>query len=185
MALIGLTAGSLVFAGCSTTGSGDAAGGATASGATASGATASGAAEGSAADAGGASTAARARRAGYSGTMRLDDPASILAVRKIYFEFDSSEISFDNKLVLRAHSEHLNANSTTNITIEGHADERGSREYNIALGERRANAIKAYMTAEGVNPAQLNVVSFGEERPELMGHDANAWSKNRRGVLVY
>jgi peptidoglycan-associated lipoprotein len=170
MALIGLAAGSLVFAGCSTTGSGDAAGGA---------------AEGSAADVGGASTAARARRAGYSGTMRLDDPASILAVRKIYFEFDSSEISFDNKLVLRAHSEHLNANSSTNITIEGHADERGSREYNIALGERRANAIKAYMTAEGVNPAQLNVVSFGEERPDLLGHDANAWSKNRRGVLVY
>ena len=175
MALIGLAAGSLVFAGCSTTGSGDAAGGATASGA----------AEGSAADAGGASTAARARRAGYSGTLLLDDPASILAVRKIYFEFDSSEISFDNKLVLRAHSEHLNANSSTNITIEGHADERGSREYNIALGERRANAIKAYMTAEGVNPAQLNVVSFGEERPDLLGHDANAWSKNRRGVLVY
>lgn len=180
MALIGLTAGSLVFAGCSTTGSGDAAGGATAGDATA-----GDAAEGSAADAGGASTAARARRAGYSGTMRLDDPASILAVRKIYFEFDSSEISFDNKLVLRAHSEHLNANSSTNITIEGHADERGSREYNIALGERRANAIKAYMTAEGVNPAQLNVVSFGEERPDLLGHDANAWSKNRRGVLVY
>ena len=175
MALIGLAAGSLAFAGCSTTGSDDAAGGATAGGA----------AEGSAADAGGASTAARARRAGYSGSMRLDDPASILAVRKIYFEFDSSEISFDNKLVLRAHSEHLNANSSTNITIEGHADERGSREYNIALGERRANAIKAYMTAEGVNPAQLNVVSFGEERPDLLGHDANAWSKNRRGVLVY
>ncbi len=179
IALIGLAAGSLAFAGCSTTGSGDAAGGAAAGGA------AAGVAGGSAADAGGASTAARARRAGYSGTMRLDDPASILAVRKIYFEFDSSEISFDNKLVLRAHSEHLNANSSTNITIEGHADERGSREYNIALGERRANAIKAYMTAEGVNPAQINVVSFGEERPDFMGHDANAWSKNRRGVLVY
>lgn len=177
IALIGLAAGSLTFAGCSTTGSGDAAGGAAVGGAATGGS--------AAADAGGASTAARARRAGYSGTMRLDDPASILAVRKIYFEFDSSEISFDNKLVLRAHSEHLNANSSTNITIEGHADERGSREYNIALGERRANAIKAYMTAEGVNPAQLNVVSFGEERPDFMGHDANAWSKNRRGVLVY
>ena len=175
MALIGLAAGSLVFAGCSTTGSGDAAGGATAGGPE----------EGSAADAGGASTAARARRAGYSGTMRLDDPASILAVRKIYFEFDSSEISFEHKLVLRAHSEHLNANSSTNITIGGHADGPGSSEYNIARGERRANAIKAYMTAEGVNPAQLNVVSFGEERPDFMGHDANAWSKNRRGVLVY
>ena len=177
IALIGLAAGSLMFAGCSTTGSGDAAGGAAVGGAATGGS--------AAADAGGASTAARARRAGYSGTMRLDDPASILAVRKIYFEFDSSEISFDNKLVLRAHSEHLNANASTNITIEGHADERGSREYNIALGERRANAIKAYMTAEGVNPAQLNVVSFGEERPDFMGHDANAWSKNRRGVLVY
>jgi len=180
MALIGLAAGSLAFAGCSTTGSGDAAGGAAVGGAAV-----GGAAGGSAADAGGASTAARARRAGYSGTMRLDDPASILAVRKIYFEFDSSEISFDDKLVLRAHSEHLNSNPSTNITLEGHADERGSREYNIALGERRANAIKAYMTAEGVNPAQLNVVSFGEERPDIFGHDANTWSKNRRGVLVY
>jgi peptidoglycan-associated lipoprotein len=171
IAFIGLAAGSLIFTGCSTTGSGDAAGDSTAGGA---------------ADVGGANTAAaRPNGAGDGDTMRLDDPASILAVRKIYFEFDSSDISFDDKRVLRAHAKHLNANTSTNITIEGHADERGSREYNIALGERRANAIKAYMAAEGVNPAQLNVVSFGEERPDLMGYGAQVWSKNRRGVLVY
>ena len=116
--------------------------------------------------------------------MRLDDPARILAVRKIYFEFDSSEISFDNKLVLRAHSEHLNANSSTNITIEGHADEQGTREYNLALGARRANAVQEYLVARGIDANRLRVVSYGKERPLELCSDEACYAKNRRAVTV-
>ncbi len=121
--------------------------------------------------------------AGYGNP--LDDPRSAVYEKTVYFDFDRSEIRAEFVSILRAHAEYLNNNRAVNVTIEGHCDERGSREYNIGLGERRANAVMRFLEAEGVDRAQLNSISYGEERPADLGHDEMAWSQNRRGVLVY
>ena len=107
------------------------------------------------------------------------------AQRKVYFDFDKSEIRPEFVDLLRAHAAYLAENPSAVVMIEGHCDERGSREYNIGLGERRANAVKRFLEAEGVDPAQINTISYGEERPEVLGHNEAAWSRNRRAVLVY
>lgn len=109
----------------------------------------------------------------------------MLATRVVYFEFDSSAIADSYMPLLQAHAEYLSSNSGTSITIEGHCDERGTREYNIALGERRADAVRRVLMANGVSANQIKVVSYGEERPALLGHDESAWSKNRRSELMY
>ena len=87
--------------------------------------------------------------------------------------------------VLRAHAAYLNTNRSSNVLIEGHADERGSREYNIGLGERRAASIQRFLEAEGVADSQIATLSYGEERPAALGHDEISWAENRRAVLVY
>jgi peptidoglycan-associated lipoprotein len=115
----------------------------------------------------------------------LDNPDSLLATRKIYFDFDRSEIRSEFVAILRAHADYLSANRSATVTIEGHCDERGSREYNIGLGERRASAIQRFLEAEGVDHTQINTISYGEERPQNPGHNESAWALNRRGVLVY
>lgn len=115
----------------------------------------------------------------------LDNPNSLLYTKTVYFDFDQSTIRSDFVDVLRAHAAYLNSNRTATVLIEGHADERGSREYNIALGERRANAVRSFLEAEGVSDMQINTISYGEERPAALGHDEMSWSENRRGVLVY
>jgi len=108
----------------------------------------------------------------------------LLATRVIYFDFDSSAITDAAMPMLKAHAEYLSSKGAS-ITLEGHADERGTREYNIALGERRADAVRRVLMANGVNANQIKVVSYGEERPALLGHDESAWSKNRRAELMY
>jgi len=108
----------------------------------------------------------------------------LLAQRVIYFEFDSSVVHDEAMPVLRAHAQFLSKNGTA-VTLEGHADERGTREYNIALGERRADAVRRILMANGVGANQIKVVSYGEERPAVLGHDESAWSKNRRTEIVY
>ena len=115
----------------------------------------------------------------------LDDPASPLSTRTIYFDFDSSNIRPEFVNVLRAHAEYLLANPGLRMTLEGHADERGTREYNLALGERRALMVKRFMMAEGINPAQVSEISYGEERPVDPGQGEVAWSRNRRVEIVY
>jgi len=115
----------------------------------------------------------------------LDDPNSLLSTRTIYFDFDQSDIRPESVDVLRAHAAYLLNNSGASITVEGHCDERGSREYNIGLGERRASAIKRFLQAEGVADSQINTISYGEEKPVDSGHGEAAWSMNRRGELVY
>jgi len=115
----------------------------------------------------------------------LDDPNSPLSKRIFYFAYDSSDLSDIDRDILAAHARFLANNPTRSMVIEGHADERGSREYNLALGERRARAIEQVMTLQGAQKRQLQVVSFGEERPAAMGHDDEAWSQNRRVELVY
>ncbi len=105
--------------------------------------------------------------------------------RTFYFDYDKSDINPSDIAVLEIHAQLLNRNTGKSVVIEGHCDERGTREYNLALGERRANAIKSFLTAAGVSASQIESVSYGEERPENPGHDDSAWSKNRRAIATY
>lgn len=166
---LAMIAAALLFAGCSSTGTREGEGG-------------GGAAVVEGGD--GAQTSGVGQGSRWTGSP-LDDPNSPLSVRKIYFDFDKSEIPPDAVDILRAHAAYLVANPSVTVVVEGHCDERGSREYNIGLGERRANAVKQFLEAEGVDAAQINTISYGEERPDMLGHDEASWSKNRRAVLVY
>lgn len=103
----------------------------------------------------------------------------------IYFDFDKDEIKGQYAELLQAHAEFLKQNNTVKVLVEGHGDERGTPEYNIALGERRAKAVATYLQNLGVDPAQLSIVSYGEEKPADTTHTEEAFSKNRRAVLVY
>lgn len=103
----------------------------------------------------------------------------------VYFDFDRSAIRSDAYSVLDEHADFLVKNPGQSIVIEGHTDRRGTPEYNIALGERRAKSVETYLLNAGVNPSQMSVVSYGEEKPAVMGDTEAAFAKNRRGVLVY
>jgi len=115
----------------------------------------------------------------------LNDPASPLSKRVVYFAFDSSELTEEGRMLVNAHAKYLAQNPQTSVVLEGHADERGTREYNLALGERRAKAVERLMTLQGVSAKQLQVIPFGEERPVAFGHDESAWGVNRRVELLY
>ena len=119
------------------------------------------------------------------GISELDDPNSPLAKRIIYFAYDSSEIQPEYRSIIEAHAQYLVANPNVVLSLEGHTDERGSREYNLALGERRAQAVKDQMMVLGASASQIHTISYGEERPVADGHDEAAWSQNRRVELVY
>jgi len=110
-------------------------------------------------------------------------PAGVGAV--IYFDFDSSEIRPEFASVVSAHARHLASFNTARVRLEGHTDERGSREYNIALGERRAQAVRRAMMLQGASDGQLTTVSYGEERPAAEGADEAAYEKNRRVEISY
>lgn len=103
----------------------------------------------------------------------------------VYFGLDKYDIGSDFAQMLDAHANFLRSNPSYKITIEGHTDERGTPEYNIALGERRANAVKMYLQGRGVSADQMAIVSYGKEKPAVLGHDEAAFAKNRRAVLVY
>ena len=105
--------------------------------------------------------------------------------RTFYFEFDQARLSERDLSVLAMHADYLRDFHNRRVVIEGHCDERGTREYNLALGERRAQAVQSYLASAGVRASQIETVSYGEERPEGLGHDQNAWAKNRRAVLIY
>jgi len=109
----------------------------------------------------------------------------LLATRLVYFDFDSSEIKGQGTDVVGAHAKYLAANSSARVRLEGHTDERGSREYNIGLGERRAQAVRRALLLQGASDGQISTVSYGEERPAVPGHDEAAWAKNRRVEIVY
>ncbi len=115
----------------------------------------------------------------------LDDPESQLAVRIIYFDYDSATIRSDFADTIAAHANFLAHNPGSSVTLEGHADERGSREYNLALGERRALAVRRQLVLLGASAGQIKTVSYGEERPVEDGHDESSYSLNRRVELVY
>jgi peptidoglycan-associated lipoprotein len=115
----------------------------------------------------------------------LDDPESLLAKRVIYFDLDSVVLSEEDYDTVIAHAAYLAENPSASVTLEGHADERGSREYNLALGERRANAVREVVMLHGATSSQVEVVSYGEERPVALGHDESAWQLNRRVEIIY
>jgi peptidoglycan-associated lipoprotein len=109
----------------------------------------------------------------------------LLAKRTIYFDFDSSEIRGEGTDIVAAHAKYLASRGGIKVRLEGHTDERGSREYNIGLGERRAQAVRRALMLQGVTEAQITTVSYGEERPAVQGSDEAAYAKNRRVELVY
>jgi peptidoglycan-associated lipoprotein len=111
--------------------------------------------------------------------------AGLLAKRVIYFDFDSSEIKGEGTDIVGAHAKFLATNPTARVRLEGHTDDRGSREYNIGLGERRAQSVRRALLLQGATEAQLSTVSYGAERPAVAGHDEAAWAKNRRVEIVY
>lgn len=109
-----------------------------------------------------------------------DDSISLTNV--VYFEFDKYDLTAESRAVLLAHADKLKGASVA-VRLEGHADERGSREYNMALGEKRANAVRDFLVTQGVNGSSLETVSFGEEQPAVVGSDDASWAQNRRVEL--
>ena len=103
---------------------------------------------------------------------------------RVFFQLDSSEVTSEGQETLRRQAQWLNAHAGSNATIEGHCDERGTREYNLALGERRAAAVRNFLIAQGVDAGKLTTISYGKERPAVAGTDESAFSQNRRGVTV-
>ncbi|SDI29249.1 peptidoglycan-associated lipoprotein [Pseudomonas flavescens] len=112
----------------------------------------------------------------------LSEEAALRAITTFYFEYDSSDLKPEAMRALDVHAKDLKGNGAR-VVLEGHADERGTREYNMALGERRAKAVQRYLVLQGVSPAQLELVSYGEERPVATGNDEQSWAQNRRVEL--
>lgn len=122
---------------------------------------------------------------GAGGLGDPNDPNSLAARRVIYFEYDSFQVLPDYVPVVNGHAAYLAANPGRSVTLEGHADERGSSEYNVALAEQRARAVARMMSVQGVSDDQIQIVSFGEEKPALGGHEETSWQQNRRVELTY
>jgi peptidoglycan-associated lipoprotein len=131
----------------------------------------------------GSSDAGQAKALG--GATALGAEAALLAKTTVYFDFDSSEIKMEYAALVAAHGKRLAADHGLKVRLEGHTDERGSAEYNVALGERRAQAVKRALLLQGATEGQLTTVSYGEERPAAEGHDEAAWSQNRRVEIAY
>jgi peptidoglycan-associated lipoprotein len=115
----------------------------------------------------------------------LKDPNNILSKRSVFFDYDSSIVKDEFKPLVTAHARYLTQNPAARVTIQGNTDERGSREYNIALGQRRADSLKQMMVLLGAKEQQIETVSFGEEKPRAEAHDEAAYAQNRRDDIVY
>lgn len=109
----------------------------------------------------------------------------LLGERLVFFAYDQSAVTDDHLPVVLAHADYLIANPSSRVILEGHADERGSNEYNLALGQRRADAVRDIMLANGVQQSQIETLSFGEEQPRELGSDESAWAQNRRVEIRY
>ena len=115
----------------------------------------------------------------------LNDPTNILAKRSVYYPFDVSAVQDADKPVVLAHAKYLGEHPDRKVRVEGNADERGSNEYNLALGQRRAEGVKKMLVLGGAKASQIEVVSYGEEKPKATGHDEASWSQNRRSDIKY
>jgi len=131
---------------------------------------------------GGSGGARGAGGAGGAGGMSSQQELVAKVGDRVFFDFNKHAIRADSQKTLQAQANWLKQRSSLSITIEGHCDERGTREYNLALGERRANAVKDYLVALGVPASRITTISYGEERPAALGHNESAWAQNRRGV---
>ncbi|GMQ95654.1 MAG: hypothetical protein BMS9Abin14_103 [Gammaproteobacteria bacterium] len=139
---------------------------------------------GSSSSSGGATTSAAGSASAWAGHP-LDDPDSLLAKRTVYFDYDQSIVLEQDRAILEAHAQYLSQNPGAAVTLEGHTDERGTREYNLALGERRATSVRQFMSLLGASGQQLRTVSYGEERPAARGNNEEAWAQNRRVEIIY
>jgi peptidoglycan-associated lipoprotein len=122
---------------------------------------------------------------GDRGSDSLNDPSSILAKRSIYFDLDSFVVKDEFKSVIDAHSQYLIAHPDRKVIIQGNTDERGGSEYNLALGQKRAEAVRRALSLLGVPDGQMEAVSFGKEKPKATGRDESAWAENRRADIAY
>lgn len=120
-----------------------------------------------------------------STTDPLNDPQGVLAKRSVYFDYDSYSVKDEYKPLVQAHANFLNANKGRKIIVQGNTDERGGREYNLALGQKRAEALRKSLALLGVPDAQVEAVSLGKEKPKALGSDESAWAENRRADIVY
>ena len=134
----------------------------------------------------GASTTQRTQPSQGMAGNPLNDPNSPLSKRSVYFDFDSNAVKDEYRGLVQAHSRYMTSDKRdSRIRIEGNCDERGSREYNLALGQRRAEAVKKVMTVLGVSDGRIETISYGEEKPAAQGHDEQAWAQNRRADIKY
>ncbi len=135
---------------------------------------------------GGASSAGSAMAPGVQPGARAGSQEDLIKQYgdRVFFDLDKSDIRTDAAKTLDGWSQWLGKNAGVTMVVEGNCDERGTREYNFALGERRANAVKNYLIARGVNPQRLSTISYGKERPAVLGSTEEAWAKNRRGVAL-
>ena len=115
----------------------------------------------------------------------LNDPKGELAQRSVYFDFDSFVVSSQYEPVVQAHAKYLNSHKHRKVVIQGNTDDRGGREYNLALGQKRAEAVRKSMNLMGVSDSQIEAVSFGKEKPKATGNNEAAWAENRRADIVY
>ena len=120
-----------------------------------------------------------------SGRNALRDPANVLSKRSVFYDFDSFVVRDEFKPMVEAHGRYLRDNKAARVVIQGNTDERGGREYNLALGNKRAESVKRMLSVMGVQEAQMETVSFGKEKPRNPGSDESAWTENRRSDLVY
>ena len=141
----------------------------------------------------GGATSAGATTAGVTGTPTgaagavnpLKDPNNILSKRGVYFDYDQFVVKDEYRALIEAHAKYLQANRNARAIVQGNTDERGTREYNIALGQKRADAVKKMMLLLGASEAQIETVSFGKEKPRREGHDESSWTENRRADIVH
>jgi len=132
-----------------------------------------------------AADATAAQQTNAASTNALDDVNSILSKRSAFFDFDKSVVKAEDKPMVQAHGEFLKGQAERKVVVEGNADERGSSEYNLALGNRRAESVKKMLVVSGAKAAQISTVSFGEEKPREVGHNEAAWAQNRRADIAY
>ena len=187
-----LAAGAVLLTACETASEIDAiasgASGSSASTSTASSGTSSGSSDSSSSDSSSTSSSGASGSSSESTTTYSYDTdpktALIKVGDRVLFGYDSSELDDDDRSVLDNQAKFLNQNPSLKVTIEGHCDERGTREYNLALGEKRASAVKDYLISVGINSERISVVSYGKERPQVLGSNKAAWSMNRRSVTT-
>jgi peptidoglycan-associated lipoprotein len=134
---------------------------------------------------GGTGADTRAVNTVNTGADPLNDPQGILSKRSIYFDYDSYSIKEEFRSVVEAHAQYLNSHKDRKIIIQGNTDDRGGTEYNLALGQKRAEAVRKALVLLGVSDAQVEAVSFGKEKPKALGNDEAAWAENRRADIAY